>query len=82
MTGRNQATIRPDVRKPACTPVRSDPKTNFHFADGAWMAMSLCGFTKFDTRVVGSTPAEFAALIASERTTWGATFAKFNIRLQ
>jgi len=38
-------------------------------------------FAKFDTRVVGSTPAEFAAVIASERKTWSATFAKLNIRL-
>ena len=38
-------------------------------------------FAKFDTRVVGSTPAEFAAVIAAERKTWSATFAKFNISL-
>jgi hypothetical protein len=38
-------------------------------------------FAKFDTRVVGGTPAEFAAVIASERKKWSATFAKFNISL-
>ncbi len=38
-------------------------------------------FAKFDTRVVGNTPAEFAAVIAAERKTWSATLAKFNISL-
>jgi tripartite-type tricarboxylate transporter receptor subunit TctC len=38
-------------------------------------------FARFDTRVVSSTPAEFAAVIASERKTWAATLAKLNISL-
>ena len=38
-------------------------------------------FARFDTRVVSSTPAEFAALIAKERKTWIETIARFNISL-
>ena len=38
-------------------------------------------FARFDTRVVGGTPAELAAVIAAERRTWSVTFAKFNISL-
>ena len=39
-------------------------------------------FARFDTRAVGNTPAEFAALISSERKKWKATIAEFNISLQ
>jgi tripartite-type tricarboxylate transporter receptor subunit TctC len=39
-------------------------------------------FARFDTRAVGNSPAEFAALIASERKKWRATVAEFNITLQ
>ncbi len=39
-------------------------------------------FARFDTRTVGNTPAEFAALIASERRKWRATVAEFNITMQ
>jgi tripartite-type tricarboxylate transporter receptor subunit TctC len=39
-------------------------------------------FARFDTRAVGNSPAEFAALISSERKKWRATVAEFNITVQ
>ncbi len=39
-------------------------------------------FARFDTRAVGNSPVEFAALISSERKKWRATIAEFNITMQ